>query len=380
MKIGFDAKRAFHNTRGLGNYSRNLIEGLNDYYSEHDYFLYTPIFKIQNQRWFAKYPKIKIRKPKNFLFEICSPVWRSWFLSQDLKQDSLHIYHGLGHELPFGIDKLSIKKIVTIHDLLFIHRPHHFTLIDRIIYYKKYSYSIRVADVVIAVCENTKKDILKHFPIPEDKIQVIYQHCHRRFYDSFSKEKLSIIKQKYQLPNNYILYVGAIEENKNIASLIKAFTSSQACQKDIALVLVGNGKSYRNKMINEVKKINMQNKVYLIKDVLDEELPGIYQNACFFVYPSFYEGFGIPIIEALFSDKAVITSKSSGMPEAAGPGAKYINPQNIRELKESIDGLSENESLRKTLALEGKKYVTSKFHRSRCLQALMKIYSTKISR
>ena len=380
MKIGFDAKRAFHNTRGLGSYSRNLIEGLNDYYPQHDYFLYTPVFEIKNQRWFAKYHKIKIKRPKNFLFETFSPLWRSWFLSQDIRQDDLHVFHGLGHELPFGIEKLHVKKIVTIHDLLFMDRPHHFTFIDRMIFYKKYHYSINVADVVIAICEHTKKDILKYFPIPEDKIQVIYQSCHQRFYDSFSKEKFSLIKNKYQLPSNYILYVGAIEENKNISLLIEAFSSSQSYKKDISLVLVGTGKSYRDKMINKIKEENRQNKIHFIKNVLDEELPGIYQNARFFVYPSFYEGFGIPIIEALFSGKAVVTSQSSGMPEAAGPGAKYINPQSIREFKESIDGLLENKSLREKLAQEGKEYVIRKFHRSHCLQALMNVYNTKISR
>ena len=374
MKIGFDAKRAFFNARGLGQYSRNLIQGVNDYYPQNDYYLYTPVFQVKEQLWIKKYPKMQIRQPKNFLLQKFSSLWRSYFLYQDLKQDKIHLFHGLSHELPFGIEKLNIKKIVTIHDLLFIHYPYNFPFVDRFFYHRKYNYSIKVADLIIAISEQTKKDILEYYSVSEEKIRVIYQSCHERFYTLLSNEDLSLIKKKYALPENYILYVGAIEKNKNLLFLIKAFEVSHSREKGLHLVLVGRGKLYRDQIKDEVRKMNMENEVYFFENVLDDDLPGIYQNSCFFVYPSFYEGLGIPIVEALFSGRPVITSHSSGMLEAAGPGAKYINPKNIIELKEAIDGLYENASLRQDLAKKGKEYV-QKFHRKYYMESLMEAYA-----
>lgn len=285
----------------------------------------------------------------------------------------LDIFHGLSHELPVGIGRLDIKKVVTIHDVIFIKYPHFFSSVDRAIYYQKYMHSTRIADKVVAVCENTKKDIMKYLKVPEEKIEVIYQSCHEQFYTILSKDRIDEIKNKYHLSSKYILYVGAIEENKNVFSLIKAFSGMDA--KNYTLVLVGEGKEHKKIMVNETGKLGIEKRVHFLGNVPDEDLPAIYQGSEFFVYPSFYEGFGIPIIEALFSGVPVITSPISGMPEAAGDGALYADPSSISELKEAMNRLSNDKSLRIFLTQKGRRHV-EKFHRQKTTRAIMTLYDS----
>ena len=372
MRIGFDAKRAFHNTRGLGNYGRNLIQGLNFYHPNHEYFLYTPEPENKDIHWSRKYPDMHIRYPKSIFFKTFHPLWRSFYLSREIKEDTLDIFHGLSHELPFGIDKLDIKTIVTVHDIIFMKYPHSFSSLDRMIYRQKYCYSTRIADRVVAICEHTKKDLIRYLNVPEHKIDVIHQGCHERYYTLLPKGKVDEVKHKYHLPSKYILYVGAIEENKNIFSLIRAFSGMR--DNDYSLVLVGRGKSYKEVIIGETARTGIEKRVRFLDDVPDTDLPAIYQGAQFFVYPSFYEGFGIPIVEALFSGLPVITSPTSGMPEAAGPGALYADPNSVRELKEAMDQLSVDEAMGNMLAQKGRHYV-EKFHRQKTIKDMMGLYN-----
>ena len=372
MKIGFDAKRAFHNRRGLGNYARNLIEGLKTYYPRHEYFLYTPfVGEKRNRGWCQKYPEIKVREPKSILFRHTGALWRSLALPSCIRDDGLDIYHGLSHELPFGIDRVAIKKIVTIHDLLFMRYPHLFSTIDRAVYGQKYHYAVDKADVIVATCEQTKRDIVRYFNVSEGKIRVVYQSCHPKFYNHCDRSMIDAVKRKYFLPDEYMLYVGAIEENKNIFSLICAFADTK--DHTLNLVLVGQGKGYKNRIVRKIRELGLENKIWFVDKALDEELPSLYQGARFFVYPSFFEGFGIPILEALFSGKAVITSNSSSMPEAAGAGALYIDPNSIRELKEAIDKLSLDASLRGELAHRGRLHA-EKFHLHESTKSMMELY------
>ena len=376
MRIGFEAKRAFHNARGLGSYARGLIEGLGVYYPENDYFLYTPPFKTTGRDWFKKYPKMALRTPKNFLLRTLGPLRRSLFLSHELKDDGLDLFHGLSHELPFGIEASGVKTAVTIHDLLFMRYPHLFSPIDRTIYYYKWKYSIGTADSVIAVCEQTKEDILQFFTVSEDKVRVVYQSCHPRYYTPCSKEAIERIEKKYGLPAKYILYVGAIEENKNTFSLVKAF--SLLGRQDASLVLVGEGKSYKEMIEREVRDLGIEDRVYFLGRIPDDDLPAVYQAAQFFVYPSFFEGFGRPILEAFFSGKAVITSDSSGMKEAGGGGALYIDPDSIKELKEAMECLLDDGHQRKLLAHQGRNHA-EKFHHQKTSKAMMAVYSELLS-
>ena len=174
MRIGFDAKRAFLNNTGLGNYSRDTIRVLSNFYPDNKYFLYTPKEKGNSRLAFLdNRNNTFVRTPQSLLNKALKSYWRSKSIVSDLFNNKIDIYHGLSHELPLGIEKTNIKTVVTIHDLIFIRYPHLFRTIDRKIYYKKFNSACHRADKIIAVSQQTKQDIIDFFLIPEEKIEVI---------------------------------------------------------------------------------------------------------------------------------------------------------------------------------------------------------------
>ncbi|OUR96657.1 hypothetical protein A9Q84_09950 [Halobacteriovorax marinus] len=378
MKIGFDAKRALHNHRGLGNYSRTLIKSLDKFFPEHQYQLYSP--KVKDEE-FIKWseslsPSCKTISPQDYLSKKFPSVWRSLLLNNELKKNELDVYHGLSHELPPGIASENFLKVVTIHDLLFLQFPENFSWIDRQTYFKKFSYSVKSADIVVAICEQTKRDIIEYLKVPEEKIHVVYQSCSENFYELIDEQNLDLVKEKYSLENPFVFHVASMEPNKNTLGIVKAFKKISK-EIDVNLVLVGRGKDYKDKVINYIKENGLEERVKILDNILTSELPALYQLAELFVFPSFYEGFGIPIIEALFSRTPVITSKGSCFPESGGPGSRYIDPHNLDELADAMKEILLSESLKKQMAQEGHEFV-QKFHWKNTSKDLMDLYFTHL--
>jgi glycosyltransferase involved in cell wall biosynthesis len=374
MKIGFDAKRAFHNFRGLGNYSRNLLEGLFKYYPNEEYYLYTPAFQDKRAiEWGKRNSLGKIITPNKMRGKIMSSAWRSLFLTSALKQDQIDIYHGLSHELPPGIGKSKIKSIVTIHDLIFMRYPEFFPQIDRWVYKKKFSSAIDMADMVLAICEQTKEDLIELLKCPADKIRVHHQSCSPEYYYRKSEEELENVFKKFELPEFYILYVGALEERKNALSLVKAFSRiKDHIPHD--LILVGQGKEYKKLIEKEIVNQGLQLRVKILSHVDNIDLPCIYQGASLFVLPSFFEGWGVPIVEALFSETPVITSKGSCFPESAGDYSLFIDPNCIEDLADKMEKVLFDEDMQKEMSTRGRMHA-EKFHWKNTTDNLMDIYS-----
>jgi len=371
MRLGFDAKRAFHNFRGLGNYSRTILENVSNYFPDEEYYLFTPLIKdVRALQWNRSHPQLKVVTPASITSNVFSSAWRSLFLGNVLKDYKLDIYHGLSHEIPPGLKNASFKKVVTIHDLIFLRHPEFFPAMDRLVYMKKFKYSCDTADIVVAICEQTKQDLIEILKVKEDKIVVVYQSCSSLFKEKLTQEEAMDISGQYGLSRNFILYVGAMEERKNALNLLKAYHLSKSDKK---LVLIGRGKSYLKKIKEYISTYNLKNKVFILESVPVEDLPAFYQSASIFCYPSHFEGFGIPIIESLFSGTPVITSKGGCFPEAGGPGAIYINPNDIEELAHEISRLAQDEVLARDLILKGRKYV-SKFEGEVTARELMKVY------
>ena len=183
MQIGFDAKRAFNNFTGLGNYSRTLIETLAHFYPENTYHLFTPNLNTNPRiAAFSKNPSLKIHTP-SFPFNKISPLWRSYFINKDILSSGVQIFHGLSHELPIGLSK-KIKQVVTVHDLIQERYPQYYTAIDRKIFTLKLKQACHQADIIVAISEQTKRDIIEFLKIDAEKIQVIYQSCHQQFMDN----------------------------------------------------------------------------------------------------------------------------------------------------------------------------------------------------
>jgi glycosyltransferase involved in cell wall biosynthesis len=353
MKIGFDAKRLFLNNTGLGNYSRDLVRGILEQAKENDYFLYTTGGEIDLKTKFLKdHPNAEIVYPSG-LYKKMKSYWRSVKLERELIKNGVEVYHGLSHEIPRKNKLSKIKYVVTIHDLIFLRFPENYNRIDRKIYKKKVEYACKTADKIIAISEQTKRDLMEVLNVPENKIEVIYQSCATSFHHISDYRYRDLIKNKYNLPENYILYVGTIEKRKNLATLIEAIGKSNT---KLPLVAVGKQTDYTKEVMAMVDKYNLGNQVALLQNVSFLDLPSIYQSANLFVYPSFFEGFGIPVLEALYSKTPVIAAIGSCLEEAGGPNSIYIDPKNSDELASAIDRVIENPELQLEMKEKGFEY------------------------
>ena len=371
MNIGFDAKRAFLNFTGLGNYSRFVIDALQKNYKENRYILYSPRTSQHPEAKVLHQFETDIVLPDSSLLK--GSLWRTYGIQFEKSVSELHLYHGLSGELPVGLPP-KIKKVVTIHDLIFLRYPELYHPIDRFIYKVKAMRACRQAEKIIAVSEQTKQDIVDFFKISASKIQVVYQGCHASFRKEKTKSEIDSVRLKYHLPNDYILNVGTIEKRKNLGFLINA-VSRLPKELPIKLVVVGKQTAYFKEMWKLVLEKDLKNKVIFLHQVAFSDLPAIYQGAKVFVYPSRFEGFGIPIVEAIESNVPVITSTGSCFNEAGGPDSIYVDPDQPDDLAFQLKRILEGDSLVKTMTMKSKSFA-KKFHPEVIATDLVRTYNS----
>lgn len=371
MKIGFDGKRATNNLTGLGNYSRSLIAQLAEFFPQNQYFVYSQKVKEHPQiRHFLNARGIRSRLPDHpGLF------WRTSGIKKQLIKENIELFHGLSHEVPLGIQNSGIPSIVTIHDLIFLKFPHYFGRIDRFIYRLKAKYSCKHADKIIAISECTKRDIIEFFHTDPNKIEVIYQSCDDSFKSPASEEIKQGVRIKNHLPSRYILNVGTVETRKNLLTLIKALPQ---VHPDYQLVVVGKRTAYADLVYQEIERLGLKDRVLFLQNVPFDELPSIYQMADAFVYPSLYEGFGIPIIEALYSGIPVIAATGSCLEEAGGEDSLYVSPLDHTALASGINTVLNTPALAEKMKIKGLEYV-QKFNTKVITQDLMNVYNQVLS-
>ena len=370
MQIAFDAKRAFLNNTGLGNYSRETINILSSLYPDNRYFLYTPIIKENKRLDFVKKRKnIRICKPEGIINKCIKSYWRTKNITSDLSMNNINIYHGLSHEIPLNIEKTKIKSIVTIHDLIFMRYPSLYSLIDRKIYYHKIQSACRRANKIIAISQQTKKDIINLLDIDPQKIEVVYQSCNSVFQSSVTNKYKDLVLSNHDVKKEYLLYVGNIEKRKNLLTLLRTMKRL----KNKNLIVIGNGGSYKQTCLKYIKNNELNNRVKIINGLTLKEMAVFYQCAEIMIYPSIFEGFGLPIIEALFSRTPVITSKGSCFHEAGGNKTKYINPMSANEIYNAILEIQNSKKIQEEMKEEGYNYVQNFTHK-KVGKELMRIY------
>ncbi len=367
MKIGFDAKRAFFNYSGLGTYSRNIILYLQKFHPDHSYHLYVP--RKREGMGDRLEPNQQIHFPSSWAGKKFSSFWRSYWLPGRLEADEVDLYHGLSNEIPFGIHKKKIKTVVTIHDLIFLRYPQWYPPIDRRIYLRKSKYSCQAAGRIIAISEQTKQDIIDFYGTGADKIDVVYQGCDPIYYEEVSEAKRREIQIKYDLPGEYLLNVGTIEKRKNLLVLVQALHSRNI---DKPLVVVGRPTPYADEVKSYIRQHRMEH-IYFLENVPNEELPALYQMSILFIYPSQFEGFGIPILEALNSGVPVITSRGGCFAEAGGEYSMYAEPGNVDELGEAIVKVLNDSELQKRMIEKGYNHAQS-FRENVIADNIMKVY------
>ena len=327
MIVGFDAKRIVRNGTGLGSYGRTLV---NDLIRLGDDTLSLRLYAPDEGRAALR---SQIIEGAEFCYPSGRPSalrkawWRSRGVVGDLLRDGVQVYHGLSGELPAGLRRAGIRSVVTIHDLIFMRHPEYYHWIDTRIYEWKFRQALRQADRIIAISERTRQDILELGGTEyADRISVIYQSFAPRFSMNVSTEKKAEVRARYKLPTRFVLNVGTMERRKNLALAAEAV---ELLPQDIHLVAVGRQTPY-------VRELPHDARIHLLSGVPDDDLAAIYALAEVFAYPSRYEGFGIPIIEAIAAGLPVVACTGSCLEEAGGPDNRYVGPDDAIGMAEAI--------------------------------------------
>lgn len=369
MNIGYDAKRAFCNYRGLGNYSRDVIRLMNSHYKENHYFLFTP--NMREGLYAPDTTTSSIILPDSRLGKLAPSLWRSFEMGKSAKKHHVDLFHGLNQELPVGIQKTGIKTVVTIHDAIFIRYPELYDPAYRAIFTRKNRYSCKIADRIIAISEQTKRDAIDFFGADPSKIIVVYQGCNNIYRQPIPTEHLQSVRQKYNLPQDFILSVGAIEKRKNQGIILDAIHQQNI---DIPLVIVGGATKYMEDLYAKIREYSLDKQIVVLNNVSSEDLPAIYHAALCMIYPSIFEGFGIPILEALCTQTPVITSHGSCFAETGGDAALYVNQYDAEDVADKIKAVLNNETLRFEMKKKGLAHAAN-FTDEKVAQGLAQVYN-----
>lgn len=374
MIIGFEAKRAVANNTGLGNYSRLVVDVLSELYTDNDYRLYAPnVSNTTRMDNLLHRGNLQLIAPDTALWRHASALWRvERGLTNQLRRDKVQLFHGLSNELPLDIARIKIPSVVTIHDLIFRRCPEGYKALDRAIYDYKFRHAAINASRVIAISERTKSDLMELYHIPESKISVVYQGCNPVFTEPVEHARKMEVKQLLNLPDRFIAMVGTIEPRKNQMLAVQAMPM---LPKDVSLVIIGRGRmGYDDAVRREIHRLHLEPRVKMLPFVEGEYLPAVYSLAEIAAYPSRYEGFGIPVIEAINSGTPVVAATGSCLEEAGGPGALYVSPDSPEQFAEATTSILSSSSLRSSMVEAGKDW-TQKFSRANFAAGIMQAYN-----
>lgn len=346
MQLGFDAKRAFRNFTGLGNYARFLLQGMAQVAPNNEYLLFTPNAPEHPETKFLRQPPFSVQLPGKPWFG-----WRSIGLGKQAA--GVDLFHGLSHELPFDLPA-TVPTVLTVHDLIFLQSPGDFPFFDRLGYRVKYRLSARRADHIIAISHATAGEVETRYGISPEKISVIPPAVDPRFYQPVPPETVSEVKSRYELPEDYLLSVGSIVPRKNLGRTIGAWLEVPDAPP---LVVVGSGGSYWESLRKQYGNHPGFRRLLWKPEVAHADLPALYAGALLSVYPSLFEGFGLPVAESLAQGTPVITSNRSSLPEAGGAGALTVDPEDGAALGSAITQLLESPAKRNELVQAGKNHV-----------------------
>ena len=243
-----------------------------------------------------------------------------------------------------------MRSVVTMHDLIVWRYPQWFSPIDVAIHRRKQRHACRVADLVVAISEQTKRDLVEIMGVPEKKIRVVYQTCENIFWEwdvKKAQQRVAEIKAKYGLPERYVICVGTIEERKNQLCAIRAMDNLPA---DVGLVIVGRPRGDYGKLVTR----EAGERVRILSDAAFDDFPALYAGAVASVYLSRFEGFGIPVLESMCCDTPVVTSNLSSMPEAGGDAALYAAPDDVDAVAEHLLRLCTDEAFRSQCVEKGR--------------------------
>lgn len=370
MRIGFDAKRVFHNHTGLGVYGRVLLKHLSRDLNQHAYHLFSPrlsTHSISQPFLTSPFQTHSYGGPR-----ILGSAWRRYGIGKQASHAKIDLYHGLSHELPTGLSKRRIRSVVSIHDLIFERFPAHYPWLDRFFYRQKVKHSCRVADRIVAISEATKRDLIELYGIDSEKITVIYQTCDDLFWKAERENKVQALLPEWNLPSEYLLMVGT-GPRKNVKVVLEAMRIHETP----SLVVVGRPSAQMDGLVSLLTRMGLDKQFFFLPNVATKDLPRLYQHASLLLFPSVYEGFGIPILEALLCGTPVIAANNSALPEAGGPHSQYFSADHPEELASTIQRVLTDSQLRKAMITAGHQYA-QQFSPHILSQQWQEVYQTTV--
>lgn len=365
MLIGIDGNEANVEKRvGIGEYSFELLRQFEKYQIANiKYQIYLkdgPLRDLPKEREGWEY---RIIGPRRFWTQCALP------LDLYLSRPRPDVFFSPTHYAP----RFSpVPTVISIMDLSYIHFPKMFKASDLYQLRRWTSYSVKKATKILTISKASRNDIIKKYHISEKKVVVTYPGVKMKIRNP-EKSQNSKLKTKYGINKDYILFVGTLQPRKNVVRLIEAFSLLlESSKKDVQLLLVGKKGWLFDEILNAPKRFDVEENVRLLEFVSDDELTLLYQNAVFFILPSLYEGFGLPILEAMQHGCPVITSNVSSLPEAGDDAALYIDPQNVEDIASKMNLLLTDEKLRATLVAKGYEQV-KKFSWEKAARETLKV-------
>ena len=345
MKVGITAEALNIGGTGIRTYTYNLIKNLNEVNKCH-----ISLVESKNDIIFPHLNKIIIPNPLNKISKLY--LWHPYLsIKLNSRNYNLDIIHSLNQGPAFF--KLKRQKyIITVHDILPIVFPEVRPFDVYLVYKFLLPKTLKNADKIITDSNSTKKDLIHYFNVPEEKIKVILLAADEKF-QPLNDEETKEVKQKYHLNFPFILYLGGLAAHKNISTLIKAFYTLKKKKFQHKLVITGKKRWKYNEIFETIDKLNLQKDVIFTGCVLDEDLPALYNAADLFVYPSLYEGFGLPPLEAMVCGTPVITSNTSSLPEVVGDAGIMVDPFDVDGLAKAMYEVLTDDGLRDDMIKKG---------------------------
>lgn len=353
MRIGYDVRPFLKEETGVGVYFKNLLAHLALIDALNEYFLFS-------SSWKDRFPEDKIPPFQKKKFrDVRFPVKAVNFFWYRFGWPPLDMFFRTELDLTHSPGPLLLptkgKKIVTVHDFFFLDSPGKADEDARIHFVKNVRKSLREADGILTFSLFMRNDIMERFDVEEDKVKVIYHGLDSRFCEKIPPEDIEKTRQKYNLPQRFLLFVGAIEPRKNLLKLVDALKIIHIHHGEVHLVLAGRmGGDYSN-LRQRAKEINVERWVKFLGYIPERDLTHLYRLASLLVFPSLCEGFGFPLVEAMASGLPVAASLNSALPEVGGDAALYFRPDNPESIAEKVGAILENEGLRRDLVTKGLK-------------------------
>lgn len=353
MRIGFDLRPFLKEKTGVGVYFKNLLFSLSRIDFSNEYYLFSSSLKDRFSS--SKIPPFDRKYFRDFYF----PVKVVNFFWYRLSWPPLDYFFRTGLDLTHSPTPLILptkgKKIVTVYDLFFMDFPHLADKEARKNFFSRTEESLNEADGIVTISRFTKKKLIEKYAVDESKVKVIYLGIDHKYWADVSSDELAKTESKYALPSSFILFVGALEPRKNLLNLMRAFKIIHKNQKKIHLLLVGRkGEGYK-KIKEEIKRKSLESWVRMLGYVSETDLKNIYRLASVLVFPSFCEGFGLPLLEAMVSNLPVVASQTSALTEIGQDALLYFSPEDPEEIAERTLLALEDKSLRYTLIQRGKR-------------------------